>query len=174
MQDRGARDISSHLLTLSLIVQEFRLQKIVELGTRDGNSTLTFLEAAEHTGGRVTSIDVEPCLVAKKRVEHAGLNERWTFIQGDDLGLQPPHIPDRIDFLFIDTNHLHEHTLAELEVYSRYLVPQAWIALHDSVSFPGVTSAVMDFLTKHKREFSFYPYMHQNGLILLRFTGREK
>src|SRR5262249_9163111 len=129
---------------------------------------------AERTGGTVTSMDIEPCLAAKERVEQAGLVERWTFIQGDDLSLQAPRISDGIDFLFIDTNHLHKQTLAELETYSRYLVPRAWIALHDSVSFPGVASAVLDFMAKHQGKFSFYPYMHQNGLIILRFTGADR
>ena len=53
MQQRVAADISNHLMTLSLLVREFGLKNIVELGTRDGNSTLALLEAGRAIGARV-------------------------------------------------------------------------------------------------------------------------
>lgn len=168
MQDRTASDISNHLMTLSMLITEFGLAEIVELGTRDGNSTLAFLEAVLPLGGHVLSIDIEPCLDAKRRVREANLFSHWTFLQGDDMGLQPPAIPEKIDLLFIDTSHVYIHTIAELKKYSPYLKSGAWIALHDYVEFPGVSRAVHEFVEASGRKLHFYPFMHQNGLALLR------
>lgn len=103
-------------------------------------------------------------MLAKSRVENAGFVESWTFIQGDDLALEPPQIPAAIDLLFIDTNHLYAATLAELNKYSRYLRPGAWIALHDYVSFPGVNRATQEFVRSAAVPIRFYAFMHQNGL----------
>lgn len=169
MQEHGSADISNHLMTLSLLVREFDLKQVVELGTRDGNSTLALLEAARSIGGHVTSVDIEPCRAAKRRVERAGFLENWTFLQANDMELQPPQIPAAIDFLFIDTSHLYAPTLAELNKYSGYLRPGAWIALHDYVSFPGVNRAVHDFVKSTSSLTRFYAFMHQNGLALLRW-----
>jgi len=171
MQHRGAADISNHLMTLSLLVREFGLKDVVELGTRDGNSTLALLEACHGTGGHVTSVDVEPCLEAKRRVEKAGFLESWTFLQANDMELQPPQISVPIDLLLIDTSHLYEPTLAELNKYSAYLRPGSWIALHDYVSFPGVSRAVHEFVNSRPRQRRFYSFMHQNGLALVRMAS---
>ena len=168
MQDRRAEDISNHLMTLALVITEFGLRQIVELGTRDGNSTLALLEAARSIGGHVTSVDVQPCSLAKSRVAAAGLNDLWTFLQADDMQLSPPQIPASIDFLFLDTTHLYEPTKAELDKYFSYLRDGSWIALHDYVSFAGVSHAIDDFVNSRISKPRFYAYTHQNGLALLR------
>lgn len=168
MRDPVADDISNHLMTLALIITEFGLQQIVELGTRDGNSTLALLEGARLVGGHVTSVDVQPCALAKSRVEASGLKDLWTFLEADDMQLSPPLIPEVIDFLFVDTTHLYEPTRAELNKYCAFLRDGSWIALHDYVSFTGVSRAVDDFLRSLVPKPRFYCYTHQNGLALLR------
>jgi predicted O-methyltransferase YrrM len=168
MQDPGASDISYHLPTLLLLVLEFDLKNIVELGTRTGNSTLTLLEAAKHVGGRVLSIDIDPCLEAKRRVREANLAHLWTFIQGHDLHLESNRIFQPIDLLLIDTNHLYEYTVQELKKYGSHLRSGSWIVLHDYVSFPGVNRAVEEFIKNLPSNPTFYPFVHLNGLALLR------
>jgi predicted O-methyltransferase YrrM len=171
MEDRGSADISNHLMTLSLLVREFDLKQVVELGTRDGNSTLALLEAARSIAGHVTSVDIEPCEDARRRVQAAGFLESWTFIQANDMELEPPQVPPTIDLLFVDTSHLYAPTLAELNKYSAYLRPGGWIALHDYVSFPGVNRAIHDFVKPAPGRVRFYAFMHQNGLALLRWQA---
>lgn len=172
MQEKGSADISNHLMTLCLLVREFALTNIVELGTRDGNSTLALLEAARPINAHLTSVDIEPCLEAKRRVQKAGLLDNWTFLQADDMQLQPPQIPFPIDLLFIDTSHLYGPTLAELNKYSAYLRDGSWIVLHDYVSFAGVSRAVHEFVSARPLQARFYSFMHQNGLALMRWQER--
>ena len=61
-------DISEHLTTLSLLTRALGLKTVLELGTREGYSTIAFLEAAKAIGGTVTSVDIEPCPKAHERV----------------------------------------------------------------------------------------------------------
>lgn len=168
MQYQHATDISYHLPTLSLLIIEFGLKKIVELGTRSGNSTLVLLEAAQHVGGRVVSVDVDPCNEAKDRIAAAKLDHLWTFIHGNDLEVGEDQLPRPVDLLFIDTNHLYRYTVQELEKYSKLLRRGSWIVLHDYVSFPGVNRAVEKFVETMTTKPNFYPFVHQNGLALLK------
>lgn len=92
MRDKSAADIRDHLITLSLLVSE--LKNIVELGVRTGNSTLVLLEAARQIGGRVLSVDVEPCLEARERVAKARLADHWKFVHGNDLEVADSEIPN--------------------------------------------------------------------------------
>jgi predicted O-methyltransferase YrrM len=171
MQDSQPNDISHHLLTMSLIVHEFGVKNIVELGTRSGNSTLALLEAAHANRGRVVSVDIEDCKEARARVKAAGLEEHWSFIVGDDLKLDQKLLPDPIELLFIDTSHLYAHTLAELNRFGRGMREGSWILLHDYVEFPGVRRAVHEFIDTLPYRPSFYPFAHQNGLAVIRLGG---
>jgi predicted O-methyltransferase YrrM len=167
-QEHKASDISHHLFTMALIVTEFKLKNIVELGTRDGNSTLALLEAARSTGGRVRSVDIAPCDEAKSRIRAAGLDDIWSFIQADSLKLDESSLPEEIDLLFIDTSHMYVQTLAELRKYRAWMKEGSWILLHDYVEYPGVRRAVHDFVTELSKQPTFYPFVHQNGLAVIR------
>jgi predicted O-methyltransferase YrrM len=164
-------DISHHLPTLSMLIVEFELRNVVELGVRSGVSTLALLEAATRAGGRVVSVDVEPCVEARRRVAAAGLDTGWRFIQMSDLDVPDSDLPRPIDLLFVDTTHLYEHTLAELDKYSPHLRPGSWVALHDYTSCDGVTRAAREFVAALTPSPRFYPFVHQNGLALIRLGG---
>lgn len=174
VRDRSAIDINLHLVTLSMLVIEFDLKQIVELGTADGSSTLALLEAARMIGGKVLSIDIEPCLDAKRKVEEAGLVPFWKFLETDDLEVEPNALPESIDLLVIDTNHVYAQTIAELKKYRAHLKDGSWIALHDYVSYPGVNRAVNEFIESLPRKPRFYPFLHQNGLALLRLLTSQQ
>jgi predicted O-methyltransferase YrrM len=170
-RDNEDDDISEHLPILCMLVTEFELKEIVELGTRTGNSSLTLLAAAKSVGGRVLSMDIQPCELAQERVASAGLADHWTFRHADDLGVADSEIPDPIDLLFIDTWHTYNQLTAELKKYTPRLRPGSWIAIHDYVSFPGMTRAVRDWVASQPRSVRFYPFANQNGLALIRILG---
>ncbi len=163
-----AQDICEHLVTLELLVTEFRLKEIVELGTRMGSSTLALLEAANLIGGRLLSVDLDECRETQEKVARSGLEHLWRFIQSSDLDVPDSELPANIDLLFIDTSHLYDHTVAELKKYAPRVRPGGWIVFHDYISFAGVTRAVGEFLASLSPRPRFYPYLHQNGLALIR------
>src|SRR3989442_265699 len=112
-------DIYAHLPTLYRLTVDGKRKRTLELGTRDGDSTIALLLAAREIGGTLTSVDLEPCPIATARVDGAGLRDLWTFVQQDDLGLDW----DRpIDHLFVDTSHRYSHTIDELRKYEPFVV----------------------------------------------------
>lgn len=114
-------DINEHLPLLAALAAE--CDTVLELGTRDGVSTVAFLAGLPRTG-TLHSVDIHegPAL--------GFVDDRWTFHRGDDLVLAD-ELPDA-DLVFIDTSHLYEHTLAELEAYTKKVRPGGWLVLHDT------------------------------------------
>jgi len=157
-------DIHEHLCTLYLLTIELKLTNVLELGTRSGASTIAFLQALKEINGNLTSIDMDPCLEAKKIVNDSHLNQNWKFIQGDDLKVK---WDEPIDHLFIDTSHTYDHTLAELKKYEPYVKEGGIITLHDTISSPPVLKAIKKYLESNK-ELKFYHYFNNNGLGILK------
>lgn len=125
---------------------------VLELGVRSGQSTSSFLAAAELSAGHVWSVDVNPPDVPPHWLE-SGL---WTFTRGDDMTVPLP--PVAVDVLFIDTTHTYEHTLAELRRFVPLVKPGGTVLLHDTYSvvdadpqpFP-VTVAIAAFCSETGR-----------------------
>lgn len=160
-------DIHEHLSTLYMLTVEFNLKKILELGTRTGESTVALLEAAKKIGGNVTSIDIDSCLDAKKLVTSVHLEDCWNFIQGDDLAVK---WDGEIDHLFIDTSHTYEQTIAELTKFVPFVKPGGIVTLHDIISCPEVLSAINDYL-RDKKNIKFYKFFNNNGLGILKINS---
>lgn len=117
-------DIVAHLPRLHALTIGLNAQHVIELGTRTGVSTVAFLDALDRTGGRLTSIDIDP----PPALEHP----RWTFLQGDDLDPLIVSALEPAEIVFIDTSHHYDHTLSELHVYRWLCQPGGRIVLHDT------------------------------------------
>lgn len=118
-------DIYEHLPRLVELVEQADAQHVIELGTRTGVSTVAFLYALERTGGRLTSVDIEP-------PPEIGEWPHWTFRQGDDLDPDLLASLDPADLVFLDTSHHFAQTLAELNVYRWLVKPGGLIVCHDT------------------------------------------
>jgi predicted O-methyltransferase YrrM len=162
-------DIWEHLATLHMLNVEFDLKTVLELGTAEGESTVALLQAAHQIDGRVYSIDINPCREAWNVITNFGLGDRWSFIQGDDLQV---NWDKSIDHLFIDTSHTYEHTLKELQKYEPYVRIGGIITLHDTISFPEVMTAILDYI-KNRGDLRVYNYLHNNGLAVI-FKGKRE
>jgi predicted O-methyltransferase YrrM len=121
-------DIYQHLTTLYILTVEFNLKTILELGIREGKSTIALLKAAYQIGGEVYSVDINSCLEARNVIEKHRLNDRWVFIPGDDLKVE---WNKPLDYLFIDTSHEYKQTIKELEKYEPCVKIGVIITLHD-------------------------------------------
>jgi cephalosporin hydroxylase len=111
-------DIQEYLPFLHETATSYPAVRVLELGTRKGNSTLAFLAAADAAGGHVWSGDIGNIVLdAQGMLPWAG-NPRWTFIHGDDMDAAvQSRFPAEVDIFFLDTSHEYEHTLAELRSY---------------------------------------------------------
>jgi predicted O-methyltransferase YrrM len=160
-------DINEHLPTLFLLIIEFDLKRTLELGVREGNSTVALTEAASRIDGHVWSIDVDICNEAKQRLKLLGLEKYWSFTQGDDITIGQ-NWNQKVDHIFIDTSHSYKHTLSELKNYIKFLEPRGFITFHDTRAYPGILRAILDFISEERHKYRFYNYFNNNGFAILR------
>ena len=148
----------------------FNLKKVLELGVRNGISTVALVEAVSTINGHVWSVDLDDAKFTKQKISSMNLDRFWTFIQNDSI-LEAEKWENPVDLILVDTAHYYEQTLKELQMYERFLNVGGFILLHDSKSFPGVLHAVEDFLKTSKSKYNFYNYINNNGLGILRKTN---
>jgi cephalosporin hydroxylase len=153
-------DIYLHLPRFVAMVEELNAQHVIELGTRSGVSTIAWLHALKQTGGRLTSVDID----AKPEI---GDWPHWTFIQGDDEDPELVASLEPADIVFIDTSHLYDHTVRELNTYRWLVKPGGLLVLHDTeLPIPEgapsrplypVKTAVKEFIESEGFQWINYP-----------------
>lgn len=126
-------DISDHLLTLFYEAIAAEPKLIVELGVRQGESTFVLERVARLRGATLISVDLDDC-------SQSSTYPGWHFVHSDDiafagrfkeycrgLGVEP-----QIDVLFIDSSHLYDHTVQEIEHWFPLMAPRAKAIFHDT------------------------------------------
>lgn len=156
-------DIQNHLPRFVAMVDLVDATHVIELGTRTGVSTIAWLYALEGRG-RLTSVDIDPA-------PPIGDYPHWTFVQGNDLEVVDQLEP--ADIVFIDTSHLYDQTVAELDAYLP--LAKRLIVCHDTQLrrpqgspprplFP-VRKAILEFVERHGFHWTEYPDSWGLGVI---------
>ncbi len=98
---------------IAIVIRAMRAQKILEIGTSYGYSTLWLASAAQAHGGHVDTIEIDAdrFAAAKENFQRAGLSDAITQHHGDAKQIVKP-LGDDYDFIFID---------AEKDDYEDYL-----------------------------------------------------
>jgi len=162
-EHRVKTDISGHLMTLYNITRQMTIQTAVELGVRDGNSTLAILSGMDE--GYLYSFDIAECPDAQIRIGNSSKSPQWIFKQVDDIDELATWILP-IDFLFIDTTHTLEQTTAELNGWGNYVRKGGKIVLHD-IDRRGCMSAIHQYLLENKLRYTFEGHYWCNALGIL-------
>lgn len=136
---------------------------MVELGCRTRNTAIPLLYAAQQFGGYVYNIDIEKWseLEAFSK-DYDQLVTNWTFIESDNLKLE---WNKPIDFLYIDTSHIYDHTLKELQKYEPLVTLGGIIIFHD-ISMNEVSQAISDYFVDRK-DIEYIRYFNNNGLGII-------
>jgi len=178
----GNGDSDKHILTLYSIALGMNAKRILELGVRNGSTTLPLLMAAKKTGGSLTSVDIQDTTFAPPSDIDTS---SWNFLKMDALTFlkqDNPTVP--YDLIYIDDWHAYDHVKAELSEIDRLVSPRSVILIHDLMyantcphyhsdltlkegqwAHGGPYRAVAE-LSSQFWEFSTLPY--NNGLTLLR------
>jgi predicted O-methyltransferase YrrM len=93
---------------LDILIRACHAQRILELGTSNGYSTLWLADAAEATGGRVVSVDLDPArtALARDNLARAGLDSRVE-LRTEDAGTALVNAADcEWDFIFLDSERI--------------------------------------------------------------------
>lgn len=123
----GQADSDQHVMTIFGIALGMRSRRILELGVRDGNTTLPFLMAMQLTGGMVHSVDLEPTSFQCP----ADLRVYWQFSQSDAIAWLESHQQEQYDIVYIDDWHSYPHVKRELDFVQNMVSPSGVILLHD-------------------------------------------
>ena len=91
--------------TLRVLAESIGAKQIVEIGTSTGYSGLWFSLALSHTGGHLTTfeIDHQRATMARQHFQQAGVSDLITIVEGDahkNIG----QVKGPIDLLFIDAD----------------------------------------------------------------------
>ncbi|MDP3096651.1 MAG: class I SAM-dependent methyltransferase [Syntrophales bacterium] len=135
IQKRAKRktDICDHLETIFFECLGIRSRLIVELGSGDGESTFVLERIAKLWKAKLVSVDIED------REEVSFYQDR-IFVLEDDITFVGKfrnwcgqhHIEPKIDILFIDTSHLFDHTVQEINAWFPFLAPRSKVLFHDT------------------------------------------
>lgn len=126
-------DINDHLERLFSESLPEDPDTIVELGVRGGESTFVFERVARLSSADLVSVDVEDC---GDITDYS----RWHFVQSDDVEFAKKfqdwsndrEIEPNIDVLFVDTSHLYDHTVNEIDEWFPHLSDRAIVFFHDT------------------------------------------
>ena len=159
-------DIHEHLPALRKYASQ--CNHITELGVFNGGSTRAFLMAEPK---KLVSIDVIPMRHNVKRLlPMVDKNKtKWEYKQADGLEITI----DKTDLLFIDTNHIYEQLIQELNLHADKA--QKYIILHDTTTWgylshdgsKGLMLAVNNFLQGHPEWVIKEIFSNNQGLLVM-------
>ena len=88
---------------LRMMAELIEAKNALEIGTSNGYSSIWIGLGLKTTGGKLTTLEIEPEKVkmARENFEKAGLNDRITVIEGDALRTLPK-LKGTFDYVFID------------------------------------------------------------------------
>jgi len=159
--------IHEHLATLFFLTRISKPNKIVEIGTGEGHSTLAFAQGCAVNGkGHVISIDIEEKGKAIDLLQDENLYTYVTFMKDPNVSLI-----GGIDILFIDGDHSYESVKKDIEKYYSEITEGGFIVFHDAYNpaHPGVMKAIQESINNVDRvlEWDYYEWFNCNGLVII-------
>jgi cephalosporin hydroxylase len=167
---------------------------IIETGVALGGSIVFAASILEMIGqGQVIGIDIDIREHNRKRLEQHRLFNRISLIESDSLSLElHDHLNEiansKKTLVVLDSHHSHDHVLAELKLFSRYINIGSYIVLPDTFIeyFPkgyyserpwdvgnNPMTALEQFL-QERPDFEIDTYFSSKALISESFCGYIK
>lgn len=106
----------------------------LEIGVRQGVSTLALLLGLRRANGRLVSLDIDPVEtdVAKQVIQDAGLESLWSFYLEDSNDfIHTERCPKQLDLLWIDGDHRTPQPFRDFNNYAPLVRRNGIIAMHD-------------------------------------------
>jgi cephalosporin hydroxylase len=129
------------VMALQEIVWDLKPDLIVETGVAHGGSLVFYASMLELIGGpgRVVGIDVEIRPHNRSAIEGHSMAKRIELVEGSSVD---PRIVDAVHrratpaksvLVVLDSNHTHDHVLAELNAYQDLVQPGGYLVVLDTV-----------------------------------------
>lgn len=162
------------MIAVQEIIWDVKPELIIETGIAHGGSLIFYASILELIGGKgkVLGIDIDIRAHNRVEIEKHAMHKRIDMIEGSSVS---GTICDRVEnfvknkktvMVILDSNHTHEHVLAELNFYSQFVTPGSYLVVMDTViedmpenAFPNrpwgrgnnPKTAVLEFLKQNDR-----------------------
>jgi predicted O-methyltransferase YrrM len=143
---------------LQWLILARKAKRALEIGTANGYSALWLGAALESTGGRLTTVEINPQIVKEARMNltRAGMLDKVvTVIEGDALKVVPK-LKGRFDFVFID---IGPKSLPFFESLHNKLDKDAIVAVHH----PPFEGALREYLEAIRAQPEWQTTIVQTG-----------
>jgi caffeoyl-CoA O-methyltransferase len=134
---------------LQFLVKAAQARSLLEIGTSHGFSAIWMGLALEETGGRLTTIEIDPTRhdLARAHIAEAGLTRRITLIKGD-AHIELPRLSGPFDFVFLDADKGGQVDYFE-KLYPRKLAPGGILAVHNAIRQADSMRDYLDLVRTH-------------------------
>jgi predicted O-methyltransferase YrrM len=133
---------------LHLMVHVTAAKNVLEIGTFRGYSGIWMGIGLEQTGGKLTTIDIDPARVKESRsnFEKAGVADRITSLEGDGHKLAKT-VDGPLDLVFLDADKGNE--IDYFNTIFPKLRPGGFILLHNAIRSKKSMQPYFDLVSKH-------------------------
>ncbi len=180
------------MIRIQEVIYDIQPDVIVETGVAHGGSLIFYASLCTAIGkGRVIGIDIEIRPHNRKEIEAHRLSPMINLVEGsstDPVIVQS--VKDQIGkketvLVLLDSNHLKDHVLAELESYSSLVSPGSYIVACDGImkqvvggprtekdwSWNNPIAAIEEFISKHSEFENIEPaWPFNEGVVTERIT----
>jgi cephalosporin hydroxylase len=135
------------MIAMQEIIWDVQPELIIETGIAHGGSLIYYASLLEILGGDgyVLGIDIDIRAHNREAIETHPMFKRVQMIQGssisDEVATQvAEHCKEKKSVLVVlDSNHTHEHVLAELNIYARHVTRGSYVVVFDTLleDMPG-------------------------------------
>lgn len=128
------------ILAVQEIIWKCKPQLIIETGVARGGSVIFYSSLLELVGeGEVIGVDIDIRAQNRRVIETHSLSKRIVLISGSSVSpavveqvRERASLADRV-MVILDSNHTHDHVLAELELYAPLVTHGQYLIVCDSV-----------------------------------------
>lgn len=128
------------MMAMQEIIWNLQPDLIIETGIAHGGSLIYYASLLELIGkGEVLGIDIDIREHNKSAIENHAMYKRIKMIQGSSID---PDIVARVKqnaegketiLVVLDSNHTHEHVLAELQMYAPFVSLNSYVVVYDTI-----------------------------------------
>jgi cephalosporin hydroxylase len=128
------------MIAMQELIWEIKPDLIIETGIAHGGSIIFYASLLELIGkGEVLGIDIDIREHNKKKIEEHPMCKRIHMLEGSSITEEmiervKPFTEDKQSIMVcLDSNHTHEHVLAELNLYSPFVTKGSYIVVFDTI-----------------------------------------
>lgn len=128
------------IVTMQEVIWENEPDLLIEVGIARGGSLLLYSSIFELKGkGRTVGVDVDIRAHNRAAIERHPLSKRVTMIEGSSTEMETlSRVKETIEngdkvMVVLDSNHTHEHVLAELQLYAPLVTVGQFLVVADTI-----------------------------------------